>query len=175
MKKLLCVVPALVLFAMIGAPNASADSYTATFACGNITACTLGVPATQTVSFPSPTIVMSFLVSGLEDTFNVTLPATDTPADTYQWFFEAIRVGIPSDPGSYTYDDYIGVIDQTSGLTTQDYRPGAGIPADQGGPLTFSPVTAATLEPAPIILMLLGVGLIFVMRKRFIMHVAGTA
>jgi|SRR5690242_12225456 len=175
MKKLLCVAPALLLFAMISAPNAHADSYIATFTCGNITACTLGVPATQSVSFPEPAIAMTFQIGAYPSTFHVTLPATDAPADMYQWFFEAFQVGIPSDPGSFTYDDYVGVIDQTSGLTTQDYLPGAGIAADQGGPLTFSPVSAATPEPAPLLLMLLGAGLIFFTRKRFLMRITPAA
>jgi hypothetical protein len=43
------------------------------------------------------------------------------------------------------------------------------------GSLTFSPASTAAPEPTPLILMLLGAGLIFLMRKRFIIHMPRTS
>ncbi|HKQ86686.1 MAG TPA: PEP-CTERM sorting domain-containing protein [Candidatus Acidoferrales bacterium] len=87
------------------------------------------------------------------------MPANDSPVDMYDWFFAATPSSVEGG-----FDDYVGVVDHTTAQTTRDFLFDAGIAADQGGPLTVSPVGSAAPEPAPILLMLFGAGLIFLMR-----------
>jgi len=171
MKKLLCVVPALLLCAMIGAPNAHADSYTPTFSCVAMPSSDFGCHwiadgyTSPNVSFPSASVevtVSSFPV------FDVALPAIDTPTDayTYEFSFEPVHIG--DSVGTLTIDDV------TTGIVSsaEDFLPGGGENDLIGnGALTFSPISASTPEPAPVILMLLGAGLIFFIRKRFVSRV----
>lgn len=171
MKKLLFVLPALLVVAMVGAPNARADSYTVNFACnspGN-GSCPFGAPPTSTdASFPGGNFDVTF-VNGLTSVvFDVTLPSTFVPTDTYGWMFSSGAVG----GGSVT--DALEIVDDTVPLAEFFYVTGstASLPVfcdqcEDGGSITFSPIAASAPEPAPIILMLLGLGVVFLVGKRF--------
>jgi|SRR6185437_1138671 len=181
MKKLLCIVPALVLFAIIGAPNASADSYSATFACNPTDMCPNGPPPAENVSFPAPIIEINFLaqsinVGALDE--SVVLPTSDAPSDSYIWFIVATEFTTEPLENTYFYDT-VGVRDVTNGLITPVNTPTAGgapiMSGEYGGPLMFSPASAETPEPTPIILLLLGVGLIFFTRRRILMRIPRNA
>lgn len=157
MKKLLCVVPGLLLFAMIGAPNARADSYTPTFTCTG-TCSTAGLPTAPDVSFPSPTEITI--------TWGNAQPLTFTdlgePTDSYTWFDQT-----SVNDGEVVENAYV------DDVTTNEFQSHTGFAFDspvgqETGTLTFSPASAATPEPSPAILLLLGAGLIFLMRKRFV-------
>lgn len=117
------------------------------------------------VSFPSATIqvtVSSFPV------FDVTLPAADAPTNTYTYEFSFEPVKIGESVGTLIIDDV------TTGIVSsaEDFLPGGGENDFIGdGTLTFSPVSASAPEPASVLLMLLGLGLIVFMRKRFLMRV----
>lgn len=174
MKKLLCVVPALLLFAMIGAPNARGDSYTPTFSCEGpsyepyLTCPEFGAPPTAPdVAFPSPTIDVSTRPTfPSSPVFDITLASADLPTDVYFW---GIDTGQEPCSSGLCWVSTFGITDQTTGLTDSMIEQGVsfGDPTyGLRGSLTFSPVSAATPEPPPVILMLLGVGLLLMIRKR---------
>jgi hypothetical protein len=127
MKKLLCVVPALLLFAMISAPNARADSYTPTLICGNLPGnggCfPFPVASDETVSFPAPILSVS-TAPFAPSPINVQLPAADSPMDTYTWNLEAINIppvpyeNFAEQPDNLRPDDpsHVCGIDHRSGI-----------------------------------------------------------
>jgi len=176
-KKLLCVVPALLLLAIIGAPNARGDSYTPVFTCTNCET-PFGFPAAAPtapdVSFPGPTTLNLSIVNNSNSesaTFAVTLPTGDGPDDTYTWFYEPFAADsvLPN-------ETLIGITDTTNAQSLTDTFFGDPFHGFGGsGTLTFTAVTAATPEPASILFMLFGAGLIFFMRKRFVMRTLRTA
>ena len=181
MKKLLCVVPALVLSAMISAPNARADSYAATFTCypgpplqGPFSGCPLGtVPTAPDVLFPAPTTIDVTIGASVVGTiFDVSLANGDSPTDSYSYYF---GFGGPNPGPGPVYVGSLTVQDLTTGLSSTTTEP-MQVDTDNfyGGTLSFSPASAATPEPAPLILMALGAGLIFFIRKRFTMRVPHT-
>lgn len=169
MKKLLCVVPALLVFAMIGAPNAHADSYTPTFTCAGFTDNCYGQgPATApNVTFPGPT---NLDLTYDSDTFNLTLPVVDAATDAYRWGID----GLISENG---FSDQVVISDLTTGQIVDATFDNYGhFITNVGGALTFSPANAATPEPAPAMLMLLGIGLIFLLvRKRLVIRLPQAA
>lgn len=187
MKKLLYVFPAVLVFAIIAAPNAHADSYVPTFTCSPFApACPLAFPIASDVSFPAPTDIVVNVqdapVGPFSAVFDMSLAAGDSPADTYDWSYTA------TPPGGVTQYAWLTLTDDTTGLidtvmitspplnTLSAPFPGFPFPGDpDGGGLTFSPVSAATPEPSSVLLMLLGAGLIFLMRKRFNMRLPRTA
>lgn len=164
MKKLLCVVPVLLLFVMIGAPNARADSYDPVFT-SSCPQCAGFVPTAPAVSFPSPTEIDLTLDRTSFGAFPI--PSPDAPGDTYSWSYQALF--------SESTSDTITISDLTDGQTVTETFLGGPVPGDNGGSLVFSPASSAAPEPTPILLMLLGAGLIFFVRKRFIMRVPRTA
>jgi hypothetical protein len=180
MKKLLCVVPVLLLFAMIGAPNARADSYTPTFSCTPPLSSDFGCYFVSNgytapdVSFPSPTVQ----VTVSNEMYDVTLSTGDGPTDSYTYEFAEAN-GTAPPPFHNTLFGGLSIDDLTTG-TMNNATDFLGYdmvapPLIGEGTLTFSPVSAASPEPIPVILMLLGVGLIFLVRKRFIMPAARIA
>jgi hypothetical protein len=179
-KKLLCVVPALLLFAMIGAPNAHADSYTPTFSCTPPVSSDFGCYfisngyTAPNVSFPSPTVQ----VTVDSDIYNVTLSAGDSPTDSYSYLF-AEEEGPGTPPNLINSYGSLLIDDLTTGTTNSatNFLGNFTVGDDVGdGTLTFSPLSSATPEPASIVLILLGVGLIFFLtRKRFVMREPSTA
>jgi len=176
MKKLLCVIPALLLFAMIGAPNAHADSYTATFACENVPghSC-FHFSATTTASFPGPTDLTVTLPFSSLPSFTINLPSSDAPTDTYWWLYGANQLAIQGMyVGGFTVEDRTTGLNNRVGFSSVSPLPYSDDISQ--GPLTFTPETSATPEPASVILMLLGAGLIsFVKRERFIVRIPRTA
>ena len=143
MPKTMCMILTLLL-GVIVAPCARAD--TVTFTCSAF--CLAAVPTAPDVTFQSPTLVITFD----SQTLDLTLPSEDLDTDTYTWF---------------TSNNFfiISDIDQPFGL-------GASVPdnseavEDEGGTLVFTPATVATPEPGTVTLMLVGIGLVLVMRKR---------
>lgn len=145
MRKSLWIAPVLLLFAAIGAPNAHADSYTPTFTCTGTCAY---LPTAPDVSFPAPVTVDVTYDSTL---FVITLASGDSPSDAYDW--TAYESGVlPVDFGiddTTTGDvESVGVMSKSPTLAEE-------------GTLTF-----AAPEPGSFALMLVGVGIVFLMRKR---------
>lgn len=184
MKKLLSVVPALLLFAMIGVPSASADSYTVTFACTGpfaMNCSPLGIPppTATDASFPGGNfdVTVSDPHTSTSATFNVVLPPTFAPTDTYAWVFNT------SAGSSGFVTDTLEIANITVPLNEFYYVSGStdNLPVycfgecGAAGSLTFSPVAASTPEPASVFLILLGAGLIFFIHRRFVMHMPLTA
>jgi hypothetical protein len=179
MKKLLCLVPALLLFATIGTPDAHADSYVATFNCTVAFHCEDAIPTAPDVSFPAPTD-MYVTVRGAGDpvVFDMPLAADDAPLDTYTWAYTATDYN----PTGYQYASFT-LIDFTTNLSesiTLDTNgalysfPYTFGEADQGI-LIFTPASAAAPEPASFLLIVFGAGLIFLTRKRFVPPAARVA
>lgn len=185
MKKLLCVFPAFLLFALINVPNAHADSYTPTFSCNLHASSDLGCYyigngyTASEVSFPTPTIQVAVPnPDGVNEVYDVTLSASDTPTDSFTYEFAEYNSPAPP-PFNFALDAQFWINDLTTGITNYsastflDYS--IAPPVSGVGTLTFPPVSAAAPEPAPIILMLLGAGLIFFMRRRFAVPLQRTA
>jgi len=152
MRKSLWIILAIMLVAIV-APNAHADSFTATFTCSGT--CVGGLPTAPDVSFPAPVVDVTWN----DNTFPLTLPSSDLPTDSYVWDAHAF-LGFNGE-----LDMEFGIMDITTGMNTALSIMASGFFADlEGGPLAFAAV--ATPEPSSYALMLLGVGLVFVMRKR---------
>lgn len=174
MRKLLRAFPALLVLAMIGAPNARADSYTVTFTCeaaaevGNALCPFASLPMAPDVSFPAPTAIA--VTIGQTSVYNVSLPATDAPTDAYSFTFESLGSPITGNSGP-EWQDAVTITDVDSNISATAINPGGPtVPYTDSifyGSLSFSPVSAATPEPNEVILMFLGIVLIFLMRKRF--------
>jgi hypothetical protein len=155
MQKALWIIPALFLYAASGAPAAHADTYTPTFSCTGT--CT-SVPSAPNVTFNSHTEItvtwddVPFLPLGL--------PVNFAPTDTYSWQ-GLVATGAEGHMAEFdivdiTLESFAGlsqVIEGNSPMT-----PDVGV-------LTFTAVS--TPEPSTVGLMLLGIGIMLVMQKRF--------
>jgi PEP-CTERM motif-containing protein len=131
-----------VLLVAIGAPSAHADTYTPIF---TTTGCsgTCALPTALDVTFPTPTTIeITYL--GLSDL--VSIPS-GLPGDTYAWNADIEK----------TIDFFI-----TDGVTTT--CDGVGPGHVSCGTLTFAAV--ATPEPNSAGLLVAGIGLLLVMRRR---------
>ena len=157
--KVLGAVLCLVFALSFAAPNAHADSFTPTFTCTQAGGCTF-LPTAPDVSFPSPAIM---LVSW--DTFLFSFNFANTgaaPTDGFTWT-------ATYDPSTLTatFDvtDPVAVLkNQVQQLQSQTNQlTGAG----GRGALSFSAAATPIPEPSSLVLMLSGVGLVFVMRKRW--------
>ena len=155
-----------VLFVAVSAPKADADTFDATFTITNLNSscatCEIIPSATGPVVFPAPTPISILLTEELFDEpltgpVTRTLPALSLPTTLYDWSFTdtsttaAFTISIGGSP--------LLTIDY-SGLSLESQL--AGI--SESGTLSFAPVNAP--EPSSYALMLLGVGLVMVMRKR---------
>ncbi len=158
----------IVLFVAIGAPNAYANSETPTFTCTGAPLPCLSSPTAPAVTFPGPTLDLTWdTLSVGEITF---LYSIDSPSDTYTWVLAAYAN--PPFMGGYNISIFINdTTTLTQSYLTAAYSPTCpGCPnypnfLEEEGNLSFAP-TAAAPEPSSVALMLLGVGLVFVMRKR---------
>ena len=137
----------------VGAPNAHADTLPATFTCG---ICVGGTPTAPDVLFPAPVVDVTWN----DLLFHLTLPSSDLATDSYQWSGHTTSGG-----GEIFLQDFT-IHDLTNGTEVNmvhDTGKGVIAPLD-GGTLVFAAVAAP--EPSSYALMLLGVGLVLVMRKR---------
>jgi hypothetical protein len=148
MRKSLWIMLAVLLVA-VGAPNAHADSFSVTFT-------SFGPPPTaMDVTFPSPTLDITWQGTA----FTFAFPSSFLPGDQYFWTSTAAFTGAGITV-FMTIDDNTQSAEINSNIVL--VPPGFAIDA---GSLTFTPTTAAP-EPSSVGLMLLGLGLVFVMRKR---------
>lgn len=157
MRKTLWLIPVLLLFVAIGAPNAHADLFHPTFTCTGT--CSVAPPTAPNVSFPSPTSITEtwFVIGVFTAPISLTLPATDSPADIYQW---QNTNDILATPPFIT----LKITDLNNGVVTsvtETFNVSFARFTDSGN-LTFTPVP----EPGTVSLMLLGIGLVAAMRKR---------
>jgi len=139
----------LVLLAgVVVAPNAHGQTDAdVSFTCA--TAC-VSMPTDPLVTFPSPTIPITFF----SETFSMTLDPSDKPTDTYTW-----------DVGSSGSSWYFEIDDDTDGIFDRGpwYEIG-GFGAPYGnGDVDFT--CLPTPEPSSGSLMLLGVGIAFLAWK----------
>ena len=129
------------------APNAHADSFEPFFTTmGCVGVCAL--PTASDVVFPAPT-TMDVTFDGVSAA--VSIPSGDESTDNYVWFASVVGSSL-----NFLLIDTVGpgFPDGCQGYT------GCGT-------LGFAPVSTTTMsEPSSVALMLVGVGLVFVMRKR---------
>jgi hypothetical protein len=168
MRKSLWIIA--LLFAAIGAPNAHADSYDPLFSCtAAINGCTTtgsnGVPlfpSAAPVSFPAPTLIVT--MDGASFAFS--FQSTARYSDNYTWSMYELFQYVPG-----TYAVGMTITDSTFPSFSMDLVsvtiPNVLNPDDlfKSGDLTFLPTS--TPEPSSIALMLAGIGLVLVIRKRF--------
>ena len=145
------------LMVVVAAPNAHADSSPVTFTCN--APCT-SVPTAPSVTFPSPTLDITW------DTVNVdiTLNFADAASDSYTWSAQIVHDSAGPAGGLEfnifditTGDSFIGFPPIILAVSPPD--------ASDSGTLSFTAV-AATPEPGSVTLMLAGIGCLLVLRKR---------
>jgi hypothetical protein len=154
MRKALWFIPVLFLLLAIVTPCARADSVT--FTCTAM--CLAPVPTAPDVTFPSPTLDITFD----SQTLDLTLSSEDVDTDAFTWFTSNNQF-IISDNNVLGFMGTSGVADNSEEVE------------DEGGALLFTPATASTPEPGTVTLMLVGTGLVLVMRKRIgLCHSQGT-
>jgi hypothetical protein len=155
MRKSLWVLLALLVVA--GAPVARANPYTVTFTCTY--GCTMG-PTAPAVTFPAPTLNVTF--AGSSFTFN--FGSVNVAGDTYTW--SAIQTG-----GQYLFN--INDV-TTAGNFVQTVGSGAAVTA--GGNLIFSAATTgATPEPGSIELIALGFAALLLVTWRRLSHAGASS
>jgi PEP-CTERM motif len=155
MRKTLWIIPALLMFVAVVAPGVRADSVT--FTCTANCPAGVSVPTALNVTFPSPALVISFD----NQTLDLTLPSQDADTDSYSWF-TSNNFFIISDTNQ-AFDLGANVEDDSGGND-----PGDAVVEDMTGNLSFSNTTPPVPGPEPgtAALMLVGIGLVLVMRKR---------
>jgi hypothetical protein len=147
MRKSLWIIA--LLLAATCAPNALADSFDATFTCASSCA---SVPTDPLVTFPSPTVPVSFF----SENFNITLNQWDAPTDTFTW-----QIGTISSSWFFEIDD----LNTGKHDTGPSFSFGQGNPAPWGsGNVNFDCVYVP--EPTSIALLLLGLATVFVAHRR---------
>lgn len=158
MRNTMWVILTLLLGAIV-APCVRAD--TVTFTC--TANCAAPAPTAPDVTFASPTLDITFDGQSL----SLTLPSQDVDTDTYTWF-TSNNLFIIADTDQ-SFDLGANVADISGG------EDGYTVVEDEGGTLTFTSPTASTPEPGTVTLMMVGIGLVLVMRKRIgLCHSQGT-
>jgi hypothetical protein len=140
-------VVALLLVA-INAPGVWADSFDASFSC--TTAC-VAVPTDPAVTFPSPTIPISFF----SQSFTITLNAFDNPTDDFTW-------GIGTDSSGWHFE----INDLTTGWSDDSSSFSFGQDGTPYGNGCVYFDHQSMPEPSSLALMLLGIGIVFLARRR---------
>ena len=154
MPKTMWMILTLLLGAIV-APCARADSVT--FTCSEF--CLAAVPTAPDVTFPSAALVITFDSQILD----LTLPIYDVDTDAYLWFTSNNFFIISDTDQTLHFDLGASVADNSEDVE------------DEGGTLVFTPATVSTPEPGTVTLMLVGIGLVSVMRKRIgLCHSLGT-
>jgi hypothetical protein len=156
MRKSWWIMLAVFAAAAVSAPNARADSFAATFTCNGTC---LSTPTAPDVTFPSPAEIDVTWDGAI---FDISLLGTgDLATDTYQ-FTAAQEL-----QSSGTEVMVFNILDETTGIVSG----ATPLPIlhtktfdSDAGSLTFTAVP--TPEPGSLALMLLGVGLVFVMRRQ---------
>jgi hypothetical protein len=149
MRKAMWVILTLVLGA-IAVPCAHADGVTFTCVPTVFVPC-VAAPTAPNVTFPTPT---TLVITWDGQTFDITLPSGWLDTNTFIWFAS---------------NDQFIITDTSLGLsppaeaTINTNSPDVN---DESGTLTFTQGTPAMPEPGTVALMLVGVGLVFVIRKR---------
>jgi hypothetical protein len=155
MRKSLWIILSLLVVA-VAAPIAHADSFSVAFTCND--PC-LTTPTAPPVTFPLPTTI-TVTWDGALFTISIPLVTGDLPTDTYQW--SAAQELSGSGQEIMVFD----ITDERTGLidgSTINILHTKFFDSDSGG-LAFTAVAAP--EPSSVGLMLLGIGLVFAMRKR---------
>lgn len=151
MNRVVWVGLALFLLAMIGAPHARADSYK---------------PAVTSGGYFHSVAAFSDMA------FDVTAEGEHHAAHRVaRWDHRAEAGGNTGDNDDQGNDNDQGSMGSTSGTNTGSDMGSCGC-SSSTPPTTAA--TAATPEPSTVVLMLLGVGLLFLTRKRFIPSVRNT-
>lgn len=152
MPKTMWMILTLLLGAIV-APCARAD--TVTFTCLDL--CLAAAPTAPDVTFPSPSLVITFD----SQTLDLTLPSGDIDTDAYTWF---------------TSNNFFFIFDETTPGAPGEVVDNSEFVEDEGGSVVFTPsATVPTPEPGTVTLMLVGIGLVLVMRKRIgLCHSQGT-
>jgi hypothetical protein len=165
MRKSLWIISALLVFAAIAAPCVRADS--ATFTCTGDSndgfpygPCLEATPTAPDVTFSTTgtTIDVSWYTAANPAPIAVTLPGTWNDTDLYSWF--------ASNDSFIIFDHSILPTGSTYGDADTNLPSGAGL--SEFGTLAFNggSSTASAPEPGTVTLMLVGIGLVLVMRKR---------
>lgn len=155
--KALGAVVAFAFAASFGANDARADAFTPVF---NTTGCLSGpclLPTAPEVTFPSPT-TMTVNLFGLSQL--VIIASGYLPGDTYTWIANRL-IEDPHSPPVLIFD----YGDLTQGTASRPLTC-ESTPDLSCGQFTFVPVATATPEPISLALVLSGIGLVLVMRKR---------
>jgi hypothetical protein len=152
MRKSLWIILAAIVVT-VAAPSAHADSFTATFTC-TVGTCTTPLPVASDVTFPAST---TWTITFAGATFGLDVNAISSPSTaTYDWGTGGIN---DSEVGLFIILAPPGL-----GAATNSTPVSALFVLDEGGTVTFAAVTAP--EPSSVALMLLGLGLVFGLRKR---------
>jgi hypothetical protein len=161
MRKSLWVI-LTVLLVIIGAPNAHADSYSATFTCSGI--CT-STPSSTTATFTLSGSNSIGVFTWDTVSYSFGLPINWLPTDSYTWagFSDTTAT---SGTTFLTFRIYDLTISNIFGVQTDSLCPSqqACLIGFDSGVLSFAPVV--TPEPSSIALLLAGIGFLMVMRRR---------
>jgi hypothetical protein len=158
MRNSYCIIFA-VLLVVIAAPCPQADTFT--FTCttdGNNPggACVEAAPTAPNVTFQGPTLEITWYTAGNPSPFDITLPTDWHDTDSFFWIASNNMFGISD--GNHPFD-----IEATAAINTN--LPGFG-GLSELGTLSFALGAVAAPEPGTSALMLLGIGLVLMMRKR---------
>jgi len=146
MRKSLWIL-ALLLVVALAAPNVWADSFDASFTCAS--SCS-SVPTDPFITFPSPNIPISFF----GQSFSITLDGSDNPTDSFTW-------NVVTSGSNW----YFQINDVTNGKSDAGawFSCGGGSAPWGSGDVVFDHATAP--EPYSGALLLLGLGVVFAVRK----------
>jgi hypothetical protein len=158
-KSLLIIL--VVLLTSIGASNASADSSTVTFQCTG-TCDSIPIATNNPVSFPFPTIDVRW--EGIEFDLTFNNPG-EAASDTYIW--NGFLNDYQPFPGNPTYPvELIFIIFDSDTMNFAMSRFNGAFEGAVRPEVADAGTVAFTPEPSSLALMLAGVWLVFVMRKR---------
>jgi hypothetical protein len=152
MQKSLWIILSALLLSIV-APNAHADSFTPTFTC--LGTC-VSTPTAPNVSFPPNAITETW------DGFTVTLSLdpSDKPTDDYSW---NNSIQVVDELEDRVFFLIVDTTNNTFSFNQNLLGPQAEHPRDTG---LLSISRVATPEPSSLALMLPGIGLVFLVRKR---------
>jgi hypothetical protein len=148
----------LLLLVGVGTPSVcAATMYDVTFSGCSFGTCTLALPTAPPVSFPDPTLMISWG----DATFSIALPGETPTAPNYSWQGLTTHFSATVNGPETIFNIRQGQ-NFFEGTVNADPS-GVGFEND-GGTITFTPVSSGTSTPEPSTwaLMLLGIGLVSV-------------